>query len=272
MDYVGPGFSVSLPFAEIADQLERVGASLQEEAPSILRAMGVMAAGFAVSDYRDRSEGQAAGGIAWKPITDSAIRTRLAARKPWQNQRAELAALRAEEAPILEAIRKRLPRNNAETKSGKTLPPEIRKKQRGKLSQVDEAQAAALQSIRERRDKVRAARKALFEKEKASAKIGVDTGRLVNSLVYGVPELQEVAALAPRLAPGAGEVAKATFRVDGFSIVIGSNMEYAGYFDALRPLIGEGFISPDRLKMLEGLALEYVQSVIDDRLSGGRVA
>lgn len=264
MQYSGPGYVVSLPFAELAAQVLGSAEEIQKHSRDIVTAIGVQAVAWAVQDYRDRSERKSAGGIQWPVLTDSAIVTRLAARKPWQTLQGQMEALRKQAEPVLEELRRKLPSNKAKTKSGKTLAASVRGKQRGRIARDFEELDKRLENIRKRRADVRAKKRALVTKEKSEAKIGVDTGRLVNSLVYGVPELADIKP--PPMRPGTPNPPRAIWDVAKNSVTIGSNMSYAGYFDLLRPIIGVNFLDAARVAELEDTGREQIQAIVDKQL------
>lgn len=228
---------------------------LEDARQTVLTAMGVQLVSWAVQDYRTRSEGGTAGGVAWKPITASAIRTRLAGRTPWQRQSEKLRALRDKERPILEQLRKKLPKGDK------------RKKSRGLIASNFLADSKEWQKIRADRKKIREARKAKIAQELSSAKIGVDTGRLVNSLVYGVPALSSIrVGTRPTTSEG---LTQGVFVFEGDSLKVGSVMKYAGYFDEKRPIFPPGFVDQARQEQLDSLGEKAVDAFIRQK-EGGR--
>ncbi|NDF13331.1 MAG: hypothetical protein EB060_11025, partial [Proteobacteria bacterium] len=123
------------------------------------------------------------------------------------------------------------------------------------------AYASAQKQAKNKRASIKKKREAMFSKESGSSKIGVDTGRLVNSLVYGVPALSSVkVGIRPStnadLTPG-------IFALEGDSLRLGSVMKYAGYFDEIRPIFPEGFIDEARKKQLDDLADKALNAFIE---------
>jgi hypothetical protein len=212
------GFSFEMPLDREIVRVGQFMKQLEDTKPVVLKAMGVQAVSWVVQDYRARSDGRGAGGITWRPITDGAIRTRLAGRAPWRNQRSQLESIKGDYS------------NKAKKKR---------------------------QSIRENRKKT-------IAKELGAARIGVDTGRLVNSLVYGVADLNKV-RVGVKLQ---GSVPRAAFDVSGNEIRIGSNMQYAGYFDQDRPIFGDGFLDEGRKKILDTVIEKTVDAHFKRKFGG----
>jgi hypothetical protein len=110
------------------------------------------------------------------------------------------------------------------------------------------------------RQRIRDKRKATIAKELGKAKIGIDTGRLVNSLVYGVPALSSVkVGTRPTVTAG---LTQGVFSIEGDSLRVGSVMKYAGYFDEKRPIFPAGFIDAARQQQLDTLGEKAVESFI----------
>lgn len=247
-------FGYSHNFDQEVAKVRLVGEQIEKSGKPVLTACGVQIASWAVQDYRARSEGRVAGGIGWRPITRGAAVTRLRARQPWKNDTAKLAALRDEAKPHLESLRRKLPAGPGDTK----------KRQRGYIA-ANAPEQKELDKIRKKRKTVKDRRKRQIDKEHASAKIGVDTGRLVNSLVFGVPELSSVRAVP--LKPGTEQPPRAEFRIQdsgsNATLRMGSNMQYAVHFDRLRPIFPDGFIDEQRKTQLEAIALKVTQNIVD---------
>lgn len=254
--YKGPGFSYSTNFDRVAIQLRETITRVEQSIPAVLKAIGVQAVAWVVQDYRERSTGASVGGVAWKPLTESAIRTRLAGRTPWQRQRDQLIALREEERPILERLRRMLPSDKSKQINGDKAKG---RRVRGFLAREFEKKNPELRKIRKKRQTIRSQRKAAIAKELSSAQIGVDTGRLVNSLVFGVPELASIKT--PKSAPSE----KALFEVQGQTINIGSVMKYAKHYDALRPIFTPDFIDQQRRESLERTIEKVVRLSTGDK-------
>lgn len=244
-------------------------ARLKSQADDIRRkalvAMGVQMAAWGIQDFRDKSEGRVAQGIKWPKITRAAAVSRLRARMPWKNDTAELKALRAAEALIVAEVRRMLPRNAAKTKGGKTLSKEARQRQRGAIIAAELKKRGDWRKIKRARKTVKARRKRMIDKEHAAAKIGVDTGRLVNSITYGVPELREIKV--PALKAGAETPTRGLWILGTRSIEIGSRMPLAVWFDSRRTIFPASFIDSRRGAELRELATGVVRSAVERALA-----
>lgn len=226
-------------FGRIKRRLLRARADLAKPRRQALVTGGVQIISWAVQDYRERARGGTAGGISWRRLTRGAIRTRLSRFAAWKTERAKLASLRQQEAPILAELRRTLPRG-AKYKAN-----------RGAIASKFAEDNKALKRIRKQRASIRAARNKRTDAMLAKHEIGVDTGRLVNSLVFGVPELAAV-----RVPKNAGEAPpKAEFKVADSTVTVGSNLVYAPAFDRLRPIFPPGFISKERQEKLDEIAV-----------------
>lgn len=84
------------------------------------------------------------------------------------------------------------------------------------------------------------ARQKKLVKGRVNAKIGVDTGRLVNSLKAG----------------GNADQIK---QITDTSVLVGTQVNYGKYFDAVRPIFGPNFIDAKRQQELESLALRVYE-------------
>lgn len=253
----GRGFRFEMTLDREAVRVASLAKHLQDVSPTVLTAIGVQAVSWAVQDFRARSGGAAAGGIQWKPITEAAARTRLAARAPWQNQSKQLEQLSAEQQPLMEKLRRKLPPGTNKSANRKAIA-------NGFMESKD---GQSLRKIQKKREGIRAKRKAAIAKEHAAAKVGVDTGRLVNSLVYGVQDLSSVRVGVPLK----GEAPpRAAFDIAGNTIRIGSNLKYAGYFDAMRPIFGQGFLDAGRRESIDKLIEKTVDLAIKQKFGGGK--
>lgn len=245
------------------ERWKKIRASLTTIGKETLTAFGVQMASWAVQDYRARSEGNQAAGVVWAPITRSAAVTRLRARAPWQDDSASLASLHEQEKPLKEQLRKKLPKGRDAKKA----------KQRGRIAADFQAKSKEWQAIKRKRKTIKDRRKRNIEKEHASAKIGIDTGRLVNSIVYGVPELASVRAPKTSAIVGQGGnniafgMTKGVFRLTPTSVTIGTQMQYADHFDRLRPIFPDGFLAGNRLDSLKSIADKVLQSKIERGLA-----
>lgn len=252
----GPGFRFTMTLDEEIQRVQLVDKATQDASREIMTAIGVQVASWAVQDYQARARGQQAGGAQWKPITEGAIRTRLAARQPWKDVGSQLRALRVLEKPLLDAMRMKLPKGKTPGK----------KKQRGAIASQFMQDTPELRQIKIKRRGLKAKRKNMIAKELSSARIGIDTGRLVNSLVYGVDELRSV-----RVPKFSGEAPpRALFEMSRFSLRMGSNLSYAKHFDQLRPIFPPGFIDAQRQQKLDKVVALVMQKKVDDIMGRGR--
>lgn len=245
--------SLEMPFESIILSLKGVMDSFPREAvPEALSNIGIQVVSWIVQDYRKRSAGQEAGGVKWESLTDSAIYSRLRARQPWKETTEALGKLWVEEKAIRRPLRRKLQKIGRGKK---------------KLTEEYERRNERLGQIREERQTIKADRKAMFTAEKTSAQIGVDTGRLVNSFVYGVSDLASLQGLAPRL-KGGETPERAIWLLEADSITVGSSQEYAGYFDERRPIIGPTFLNETRLETLANIAVMVGQAFVNKRIGG----
>lgn len=251
------GFSFEMNLDREVIRVQNLSKSLTDLKPTILKAMGVQAVSWAVQDYRAKSDGGPAGGITWQPITLSAARNRLSHRAPYQDQTSQLKRLSEEQKPLTEALRRRLPKGKDDAKKAAQ-----RKGSSGHFMN-NTPEGKQLQRIKNKRKKIRERRKKMIEKEQAAARIGVDTGRLVNSLVYAVAELSAIKP--PKLQSGSGSPTPALFTVQGDSIHIGSLMKYATYFDEKRPIFGPTFIDSGRRQQLDNLIETTIRASLKQR-------
>jgi len=121
-------------------------------------------------------------------------------------------------------------------------------------------------AAKRKRKGLRERRRKMIDKELASARIGIDTGRLVNSLTYGVDQLRSV-----RVPKFEGEAPpRAIFEIDRYSLRMGSNLNYAGYFDALRPIFPPTFINGQRQQSLDKIVHRVMQEKANDIMGRGR--
>lgn len=252
----GPGFRFTMTLDEEVQRVQLVDKATQDSSREILTAMGVQCASWAIQDYQSRARGQQAAGVQWNPITEGAIRTRLAARQPWKNIGSQLEALAAQQKPIMDELRRKMPKGKDPKKT----------KQRGKIAKDFEENNAVLRGIKKKRQALRAKRKSMIAKELSSARIGIDTGRLVNSIVYGVDQLRSV-----RVPKFSGEAPpRALFEIDRYSLRMGSNLSYAKHFDKLRPIFPPGFIDGARQQKLDKVVALVMQKKVDDIMRRGR--
>ena len=242
------GFQFKMTLDDEAVRLHNLARHIEASRPKVLTAIGVQCVSWAVQDFRARSNGQQAAGVSWEPISLSGARTRLAARQPYKTDSANLLALHNEEAPLREKLRLKLPKGKTPGKA----------KSRGKLAAdfMSTDEGKAIKAIQKKRGTIKARRAREIEREQKNAKVGVDTGRLVNSLVYGVAELEAAIKVptgkgVPK--PGQEPLTRAMFDVTSNSIRVGSHMKYAEYFDQRRPIFPPGFIDATRRQSIEKL-------------------
>ena len=253
------GFSFEMTLDQEATRLRALARHLEDATPTVLTAMGVQAVSWAVQDFRERSNGGNAAGVSWAPITLSGARTRLAGRAPYRNDSRSLKGLREAEKPILEMLRKRLPAGQDKAKNRAAIASNF-------MAKTPEGKE--LRSIQKTRQKIRDKRRKQIEREKSSAKVGVDTGRLVNSLVYGVADLSSIKTPKGKdsEAPREG-LKRAAFDIQGNSIRVGSNMKYAGYFDERRPIFGPDFMSSDRKQKMDRLIEQAIDKYLEKKFN-----
>lgn len=121
------------------------------------------------------------------------------------------------------------------------------------LQRQAERERRGIQAGSRRVDKAAASRTKLIERLTAGAKIGIDTGRLANSLVSGIREIRSGEPFKP--APGNSEpVPPALLELDAFGFTVGTAVKYAKWFDQERAIFGIGFHSPQRIEAMSQLA------------------
>lgn len=116
------------------------------------------------------------------------------------------------------------------------------------LQSTVDARTKRLSSFK--RLKTKAARDRKLVKGRVNAKIGVDTGRLVNSLKAG----------------GNADQVK---QITDTSVIVGTQVNYGVHFDAARPIFGPNFIDAARQRELEALAARAYERECK-RLEGGK--
>ncbi len=248
---IGPFQFESDDITSEVKRLQQLPRFIQEAEETVLRAIGVQVVSWAVQDYRARSEGREAGGATWKPLSDGAIYSRISARTPWQRDTEQLKALREQEKPILDELRRKLPK-------GKTP---AKKKARGAIISKFMKERPDLRRIKANRKRIREKRKKMFEKEKGAAKIGIDTGRGINSLVFGVADLKSIKTGSKVTDTNGME--NAVFDLGRGQITVGSGIKYMQYFAEARPIFPSGFIDQSRQDQLTELAEEVIAKVIE---------
>mgnify|MGYP000906855358 FL=1 len=265
------GFSFEMTLDQEATRLRALARHLEDATPTVLTAMGVQAVSWAVQDFRERSNGGNAAGVSWAPITLSGARTRLAGRAPYRNDSRELKSLHEQEKPLLEKLRRKMPSNKRlagqkQVYGPKKTPGMIRGKLARNFMETEDGQKIV--EIRKNRQKIKKRRAKQIEREKSNAKVGVDTGRLVNSLVYGVADLSSIKTPKGKDSEAPREnLKRAAFDISGNVIRVGSNMKYAGYFDERRPIFGPDFMSSDRKQKMDRLIEQAIDKYLEKKFN-----
>jgi hypothetical protein len=211
-----------------------------------MKAVGVRVLSWGYQDFRAKSKGETAGGQTWHAITDAAVWSRARKSQTYINTIAAARALYGE-PPMPEELRKRLPKGKG--KHLQAVRGAIIRKYMATHPDYDRA----VKSAQKKRQAIRGKREKLFEKANAKKKIGVDTGRLANSLVFGKP----------------GNL----FTVSSLSVTVGASAidpktgkDYAVYFDEDRKIFGDGFIDAKRQEALEKIFERVYGKAVRDAL------
>jgi len=261
----GKGYKFEMTLDQQVLRLEQMAKTYEQATPTVLKAFGVQAVSWAVQDYRDRSDGGSAGGISWLKIKPAGAATRLRHRADWAKDRDRLAKKVEQAKPLREKLRRKLPKGASKKAARKRIAYDFMQTKDGDR----------LKKLVADRKKIISARKDKIKAEAGSARTGIDTGRLINSLVYGVGELTSG---IPGLIPGVkvpeprdnsaflnaeekkmAERIPAEFSISGSVITVGSNMKYAGHFAKRRPIFTKGFISQERREKLQALAKKAIE-------------
>jgi hypothetical protein len=238
-------FQLKSNFAQTILQLKQLRVALPKTTTIAMRAVGVQVASWAIQDFRTKANGGTdPGGVSWRPITRGAIRTRLAKRAPYQTAAAQLKSLTAADRPLLERLRRRM-RAGAKFAANRRA-----------IARAFEKDNPDLASHRRRRQQIKRKRKQDIDREFGNHDIGIDTARLVNSLVFGEPALASIRVPTVKGAPPP----KALFMVTPNSVSLGTNMSYAAAFDRLRPILSDSMITPDRKQKLEALVVGVIDA------------
>lgn len=193
----------------IVPDLDRVRQRIRQITPDLLELVGEVVLGYIQQDFTDKAQGATgADGTAWKPTTDSGIRSRAKRRPEWAaSMKAWRSASETEQA-ILDEYRK-------DGKFPTVASAGSRKRQKqivgGILAKDSEYQAA-----RREMEQLRDEREAIVSRVD-NGKTGVDTGELQSALRRGDENN--------------------VFQTDEDSVTVGVNNEHAAYFDKARPLI-----------------------------------
>lgn len=251
----GGGGGVFHNFEQFAYALRKAATATEKQTPVVLRAIGVQCLSWGVRDYRTRGRKQTdETGLAWRDITRSAFVSRLAKRSPYQKNRTAREALTAREKELTKDIAKGMPRGpqGARIRAG--------------IAWRFYEDHPELRGIQRKRKELRAQREALIAKESSQYEIGLDTGRLIGSLTFGVKELDTVKIPQAKGAQQTQPPTPAMLAVQGNAVTVGSVLEYASYFDASRPLFGPNFITPARKDRLDKMATRMFQAMADKEL------
>lgn len=219
----------------LAARLAKLNGELPIVRKTILTAVGVQVQSWGFQDFRERARGAAAGGLSWTPIGELAIAGRLLKRKAGEK------ILRMLPGGASGVRRKQRAAILATAVFG-PLPPVSGRKQKPAVRQRVQARRRALQAFARQ-----------VKKEFARHEIGVDTGRLVNSLAFG---------------KGGKNVPGQVFQIQGKSVIVGTIVSYAKNFDGRRPIFGAQFIDGGRKKSLEKLAHDAYDLAIRKAIGG----
>jgi len=225
----------------VAHRLTLASEAVRKVAPVALTEVGVFLLAEASRDYRAKSKRQTdKAGNSWPMITRAAIISRFHRRpnSPYMKAGAEVDRLRGEEKAVLEDLRRRLPRGRN---------PE-RARQRGAIAswwfaETKEGQKAS--KLRKRINTKRASRRGMVDRDHSKAVIGVDTGRLVNSLDFKKqsPEM--------------------LLQASNTAVTIGTVVQYAKHFDAKRAIIASNFMTPARVARCGLIMTKHVEKLGD---------
>lgn len=230
---------------ELAKAFEVAAANVAMNRPVVLRALAVQNLTWAMRDFRDKSRGQRGGdGVQWSPIEAETVRNRLRKLKAYRTRSESVKAARA-----------KVKQRTTEARKAKAKIGQVRGDVKAMRKAVRSFKAATkrLASAKTRLAKAKDSRTQYVAKVGAGAKIGIDTGRLVNSLVSGVRGITSVEPFTPK--PGNSDaVPPALVEFDAFGFTVGTVVKYAKWFDEERPIFGIGFHSPQRVTAMSQLA------------------
>lgn len=212
----GHGFTITHTLDEEVTRARDLAKATDEQATTILEAIGIQVLSWIWQDYRTKARGGTdPAGNKWKPITKAAIRSRLLKRQSYRSKVDQVRALQQQN----------------QVTAGQAFWLQLGRQPAG----VAESTSKRIQSLhKQKRDMVDA--------EHAKHEIGVDTGRLVNSLEVG-----------------RGYVSDTILDVDRKSVRVGSALKYAAHFNAKRPIIDEKNLTPARLAELDEIIEEVLQ-------------
>lgn len=100
-----------------------------------------------------------------------------------------------------------------------------------------------LRKLQSYREKTKADKRTAIDQAMASHEIGVDTGRLINSLEFSTDNPSDT-----------------QLTIKDHTVTVGSAVKYADDFDSARPIFSEKNITEDRRKELD----ELVEDIVDD--------
>lgn len=227
----------------LAVRLNAAAKISQQRRPQLLTAIGAQTASWVVQDYVAKSRhGADAAGKTWADIQPETVKNRIRRLAPYRRLRDRLKALSQQARQI---------------RTGKV----------GARKLSEGSKAKRLKQIEASRAKIREQIEALYAAALGQYAIGIDTGRLINSLVFGRPELAKIRVRPPQGTDKQPAVAVLDVKAD--SVTIGSNQEYAHHFDEKRPIISAGMITTERRKGLEQIALEFAAKCFRDAVKGG---
>jgi len=239
----GYGMEFSHNLEVVAHRLQLASDAVRKVAPVALTEVGVYVLGEVMRDYRAKSKGQAdKAGNTWPMITRGAIITRFHRRpsSPYMKATADIIRMRNEEQTVLEDLRRRLPRGRSPARNA----------QRGAIASAwyETPAGRKAKGIRKRINTKRTSRRGMVDRDHSKAAIGVDTGRLVNSLDFRKqsPEM--------------------LLNATATTVTVGTVVSYAKHFDAKRAIIASNFMTPARVQRCESIMKKHVDRVIKDTL------
>ena len=246
--FEGHGFTVSHNLDVLAQRMDSASSKVFDVSTPALMECGVFLMGEAQRDYRAKSKGRAdEAGNLWLRITEGAIRSRF-----WRTRRnsryvkllADIERLRNKEATLLESLFAQLPPGPEKASQRRAIARDWREN-----SKEGKEATKTRNNIRAKQEQ----RRSIVASEHASAAIGVDSGRLVNSLTFGAAE--------------------AISEIVGQTLKLGTRIVYAVWFDYMRPIFPENFLTPRRkdrcLAILKKHAERGIQDTLGDHATEG---
>ena len=237
-------FNLTHNFGEVVTQLDLAQKNVAAAREPAMKAVGVRVLSWGYQDFRAKSRGEEAGGTKWRPITEAAIWSRVRKSKTYANTVPQARAL-YNQPPMPDELRRRLPRGKG------AFLAKVRAAIIAKYLEEHPEYEREIRAFQKKRRAVWDRRRKLFDRYNRGAKIGVDTGRMANSLQFGKP----------------GNL----FTVDSVSVTVGASAidpktgkDYAVYFDEHRPIFGEGFIDEKRREELARVLNRVFERAIKD--------